>query len=168
MLELPYTAEESIEAHIMWDAVCGQHSLAAVCHVSLETLREAGIRGGWMNPTHISTALTTLRRGFSILRPHPTSPQARTYHLTAAPEERLLCRVQFEGPWLHPGAHPKAAYRQTHYLAATQGHILEPALNPYAWQPVAEWQPQWEDFVKTCHPKCAGWHFTHIWRLTKD
>lgn len=160
---LPFTAAESSAAHDDWNASCGHHSLAAACGVSLEAVRRAlpVLTRGWMNPTMIGQTLTALRRGFSL---------QRQQFGTAPFEQRGPCiyRIQFEGSWLNPEVPATVAYRYTHYIAVKDGHVLDTALEvDPLWIPWNTWFPRASAEYPATVKRCTGWHFTHLWLLSK-
>lgn len=97
--------------------------------LTLEEVRPALVNyKGWMSPTQVIQALTTLGQKFT---------------LTKGLKTQELCnginRIQWEGKWLNPGAPPRLAYFHTHYVAHFDGWVLCTACTSWRWLPVREW-----------------------------
>lgn len=81
-----------------------------------------------------------------------------------------LCRIQWCGPWTAPGANPKWAYRQSHWVGSWN---CEGITLPLVYDVNAGWrtQPTWEmdvipRLLKECVPNANGeWYVTHRWEL---
>lgn len=127
---LAFTKEESDRAFETWRAMCGPHSLAAACGLSLERIRQAlpADYEGWMSPGHIEFTLRRLRRRYRVTK------GLRTQKLLPG-----INRVQFEGPWLAPGVPPAAAYRHTHWVAYARPWVLCTACDSAKWILIGDW-----------------------------
>lgn len=150
-----YTEAESEAAHKQWKASCGPHSIAAAMSLKLEDIRQAMLTAGisykgWMSPTYVSRTLDTL---------------GAKYDLAKGLKTMSLCeginRIQWEGPWLKPGVHPRIAYFHTHLVAAFGEMVLCTCCENAKWIDHAEWRV----FHLTEEPK-SPFHITHHWRLT--
>lgn len=105
MMTLPFTEEESESANDTWGANCGPHSVAAALMLTLDQVRplfaptfeqkfrERGY--GFTNPTMMGNALAFARVPFTLTK------NLRTQDLRS---REGICRIQWEGPWLKPGA----------------------------------------------------------------
>ena len=84
-----------------------------------------------------------------------------------APELRgiALTRVQWGGPWTAPGANPKWAYRQTHWIASwsERGVPLLFDVN-CGIDRFGGWEEQTVPELVKLYPRADGtWFTTHIW-----
>lgn len=157
--KLPYDALESLEANSAWGANCGPHSIAAYCHVHLETVRLAmpAPFKRWMNPSNISETLRYLRVQSDLA--------SCAKKMQRPPDSlRAIMRIQWEGSWLKPGVPAKAAYCHTHYIAVLPGAlVMDTFQDPSIVQPWEAWQTGLEAAIREHMPKVTGWHFTHVW-----
>jgi hypothetical protein len=98
-----------------WGANCGPAALAAITGRTLAQVRpvvEASDfeQRGYMNPTHVKTALSALGLRFTV---HGSWVR------------RGLLFVQWGGPWLKPGVPIGAAYRNTHWIAVDGAWVYD-------------------------------------------
>jgi hypothetical protein len=166
MLRPRFTADDAQRAHDEWGANCGPGALAAICGLSLDAVRPH--MGGfedkrYTNPTLMINAVRSLCRADLIkgylrdLRKPPPWPYFG------------LARIQWEGPWTAPGANPRWAYRQTHWVGVCQrnGAIgifdINMINNGSGWSSLENWRTilvPW--LLKECVPRADGkWHITH-------
>lgn len=161
MKPLRFTAEDAERAYEAWGCNCGPSAIAAICGLTLDEVRPH-LKGfdqkHYTNPTMMFDALKSI--GI-----HHTRLRERAW------PNYGLARVQWEGPWTAPGANPKWAYRQTHWVGAWFAggcHGLgvwdvNALGNGTGWCAVDEWigtiVPH---LLKECVPRASGgWHITH-------
>lgn len=110
-MALSFTHDDLDRAHAGWACSCGPASLAAICHLTLDEVREHFLEfQGWTNPTMMTRALFSLGRLTSSKR-QADAPLAWPRY--------GLARIQWEGPWLAPGVPPRVAYRYTHWVGVS-------------------------------------------------
>lgn len=95
-----------------WGCNCGPSALAAILGKTLDDVRHACEAAGfaerrYMSPTMMAKAVP-LAGGRIVSRNEGHHNFAR----------HGLNRIQWTGPWTAPGANPKWAYRQTHWVAS--------------------------------------------------
>src|ERR1700726_1868375 len=101
-----FSKRESDAASQNWGANCGPHTVAAICELSLQEVRKYFEPfPGTTNPTLLKKVLASLGIESDI------SKNLRTKELRDG-----ISYVQWEGPWLKPGAPPVARYRHTHWI----------------------------------------------------
>jgi hypothetical protein len=166
-LHYPFTEEEFRLANVAWGCNCGPSALAFVLQKPLEEARRAiphFEERGYTSPSMMKAALQKLKIAFQSV-PCPDTSCSEYLPLMFG-ERPALVRIQFTGPWTRPGAHPKAAYRHTHWIVAwdrargdwrifdCNGGIQSAEL--------------WEFEILKRHlipPRGdGGWYPTHIWR----
>ena len=148
---LRFSADEANQATQKWGLNCGPMSIAAACCMRLDEAYEAvSPFKGYMNPTHVSDALTRIGQEFVVLK---------------GLRERKLChginRIQWEGPWLAPGKDKREAYKHTHWVAHFNGRVFCTATGYINWLSVAEWMDLLKD---TDHDKL---HVTHHYQFPR-
>lgn len=147
-IPLRWTQAGSDQHHALWGANCGPHSIAAAAGVSLWQVQRHIVNfRGWMNPSMVGTALTSL---------------GIYYALRKGLRTRTLCngisRIQWEGTWLNPGVPPAAAYAHTHFVAHFNGWVLCTFATPSEWIALEAWQGFLDLLSKP-------WHVTHHYLL---
>jgi hypothetical protein len=146
---------DSDRCHRNWKASCGPHSIAAVCHTTLDEIRKHMPHlKGWMSPTNITDVLDSMGIRFKCVRIYDRSRTLRPG----------INRIQFEGDWLEEGQPPKLAYFHTHYVGMQDGYVLDAAVEPAKWLPMDEWYPAIDNYSN--FPPQQGWHVTHGWKIT--
>jgi hypothetical protein len=145
---VPFSRRESDAAYKSWGANCGPHTVAAFCDLSLHEVRQyfEPFRGT-TNPTLMKKVLRTLGLEFTF------SKDLRTKQVKDG-----ISYVQFEGPWLKPGALAVARYRYTHWIAVRNGWVFDTLLDSATWLKKEEWLPS---FDATVEKDYVGWH---IWQ----
>jgi hypothetical protein len=155
----PFTGADVRRAAEEWGCNCGPAALAFALQVPLERVRGAipGFESKrYTSPTMMRAALDGLGVSF-----------------TPAPADRLslllvpmsLVRVQWTGPWAKPGAPPKWAYRQTHWIAAWGGNVFDVngGIGSLDW-----WVKEIVPAITAATPRAdGGWFPTHVWRITE-
>jgi hypothetical protein len=151
------SAEADI-AYETWGANCGPGAIAAIMNLSLDKVRPLMgdfERKHYTNPTLMWEVLNRIGRPWrKIGRAWP---------------EFGLARIQWEGPWTAPGAHPKAAYRHTHWVAswkhAERGHgifDINMTGNGSGWAKIEDWERDLVPLIVQHIPRANGkWHVTH-------
>jgi hypothetical protein len=147
-----FTAQESQQAHALWQANCGPHALAAACGKSLDDVHKVlpNFRG-WMSPYHLENALDQLNFGWQV-EPNPFEPKDG------------ILRIQWHGPWLSHERHPREAWPHTHWVACQAGHIHDIVFPDWVaqWIPLALWTPRITNFAQE---KYQGWNFTDQYKI---
>jgi hypothetical protein len=142
-----------IEAHDEWTAKCGPCAFAAVLGLTLAQARQhfPGVteRGGWVNPTHMQSALRSAGRRFTV------------YHGTAVPVPAAsLVFVQFTGPWTAPEANPRWAYRHTHWVACRRDascRVWVYDVNASGWVSSLDWIRHVARELIAARKRADGW-----------
>ena len=169
----PFTEEEMNKASESWNCNCGPSALAFALQVPLESVRHS-IPGfaekGYTSPTMMKAALVNLRGG---VNPYVTASPAIDNMFRDVP---ALVRVQWTGPWTKPGANPKWAYRQTHWICCWLSDVFESDRQRHRLvfdcnggiASFDDWQSNIVPIIlKECVPRNdGGWLPTHIWRLS--
>lgn len=77
-----------------------------------------------------------------------------------------LLRIQWEGPWTKPGANPKWAYRQTHWVGFAHFRDRRVFDVNQGWSDVGHWERETVPKLIALYPRASGgWHVTHRWEL---
>lgn len=164
-MTLSYTAAESEIASREWKASCGHHSIAAAANRPLDGVKNSGIKlCGWMNPTMVSKALEAMNVACSLL---PIAPDRHPYieMVEGNQGQQRILRVQFDGPWM---TGPVAGqYKRTHYIAVLQSGVMEPMLEPCEIMSHEDWWELADGMYKHVTPRCTGYHFTHVWNISR-
>lgn len=120
---LRFTEEDARLAWENWGCNCGPSALAACLGLTLDDVRPAVEKVGfaakkYVSPTMMRGALDYLGANVEFRMPN------RRYAGDPVDEKAFarsgLVRIQWTGPWTAPGANPKWAYRQTHWIASWQ------------------------------------------------
>lgn len=127
----PFTQEEMERASDEWGCNCGPSALAFAAQIKLDTVRCA-IPGfeekRYTSPMMMRAAIANLKRDFRNLlhRSEPGETQGLSDFLGLLESGSIaLVRLQWTGPWTAPGANPKWAYRQTHWIAGWCANIVD-------------------------------------------
>lgn len=149
---------EADRAYAEWGCNCGPGAIAAITNMRLDTLRPLlgdFERKRYTNPTLMWEVLDrTGRKWRKIGKAWPAFG---------------LARIQWEGPWTEPGVNPKAAYRQTHWVASwkhpERGHgifDINMTGNGTGWGSLADWERDIVPVIVASIPRANGrWHITH-------
>jgi hypothetical protein len=163
-LKYPFTQEEFKQAADEWGCNCGPSSLAFALQSPLDRARSQ-IPGfdekRYTSPAMMRQALDRLAVAFNDVQPPSVDEMwdMRRYSLV---------RIQWAGPWTEPGANPKWAYRQTHWIATTPLSLLDHSIfdcnaGIVSWD---LWTMMTVPFILKHVPRANGkWWPTHIWRL---
>jgi hypothetical protein len=158
-----FTWQDAERAAGEWGCNCGPAALAAITGLSLDEVRpHMGDFGAkrYTNPTLMWAALNSIGARFTYRSGNLGQGHWPTHG---------LCRIQWEGPWTEPGANPKWAYRQTHWIAAARhkGQIgifdINAIGNGSGWCLLLHWASEivpW--IIREAVPRAnGGWHITH-------
>jgi hypothetical protein len=110
--------------------------------------------------------LAFFKRGYSVVRPPKYikgTPNDVEPMFHDAPS---LVRVQWTGPWTEPGASPKWAYRQTHWIATWRERGVPLVFDCNSGITGISWIDSIVPQLTKLYPRADGeWFPTHIWRL---
>lgn len=178
----PFTEEDSQAAFDEWGANCGPNALAFALRRNIRELR--GVIPGfeekrYTSPSMMKAALAKLGVPFKVCDIESQAGIPSMFGKDAV----ALTRIQWTGPWTAPGANPKWAYRQTHWITTWSTHKeLPPLMGEYRQTQVGLWVfdcnggarsfRSWRDEIvplltASINRADGGWHPTHIWRLSK-
>lgn len=174
-----YTFSENAmqQAHEEWGCNCGPSALAFALQRTLEEIRPAMDHVGfdekrYTSPTMMKNALAKLGVTKYELKVPVRTPDGK---LDASPMFQevfigyimALVRIQWTGPWTQPGANPKWAYRQTHWIAtwSDQGEQMVFDCNGGILR-FELWEKQIVPLITDHIPRAdGGWFPTHIWTV---
>lgn len=153
---LRFTEADALDAADAWNFSCGPAAICALLALKPEEVRpHLGNFKGWMNPTQMKAALTSLRAAFVE---HRIKQGAESILPTPA-----IWRVQYGGPWLNPGANAKAAYKFTHWVTAIgrdipriPGGMQVYDVNAMGWFPYAVWHKVTSEMALEDIPRADG------------
>lgn len=160
-MNYPFTALEAREAYAEWGCNCGPTSLAFVLQRHLRDIRCAipdFENRRYTSPSMMRAALDSLEV--------PHIPVGFRCPPKMFQREPSLVRIQWTGPWTAPGANPKWAYRQTHWIATFLDHGEKVfdcnvgIVDFEAWKLVTV-----PELTKLYKRADGGWFPTHIWRI---
>ena len=167
VIGLKFSSDDVRDANKVWGCNCGPTALAVVAGISLEDIRPHlgkfdSMR--YMSPTMMSDAINSIGLRWS------ESPLSRGTPSVFAPgcfPPHGLVRIQWTGPWTQPGANPKWAYRQTHWIATltVDGEPLVFDVNngPSRYQ---QWASEVPPLItKDINRADGGWTFSHLWEV---
>lgn len=160
----PFTEADSQRAYEEWGANCGPNALAFALQVPLDRVRFAIPEfeaKRYTSPTMMRAALGALGREIEEYK----FPRlfGGSFHKSLP----SLVRVQWSGPWTEPGANPKWAYRQTHWITTWReggtcwvfdcnGGVMTGEL----------WRTAVVPQLTKLYPRAdGGWWPTHVWRV---
>lgn len=155
-----FNEADSIRAAEQWGANCGPNALAFALQIPLDSVRGRipdFEERRYTSPTMMRSALIGLNASFIDIR--------------SRDKDKMFCpllslvRIQWRGPWTEPGANPKWAYRQTHWVCCwSVGEIRY----VFDCNGGAMLFPRWKDEIVPIliPPRGNGeWFPTHIWRI---
>ena len=132
----PFTSKELEDAREQWDCNCGPAALACMLGLKPNDVRDripGFLEKRFTNPTMMQEAVRSFGLRLEKIR------NEETLHYG-------ICRIQFDGPWCHPGVPPGAAYQRTHWIGAL-------------WDPGSPGEKQWVYDVN------SGWETLDVWSL---
>lgn len=172
----PFTEADMVKAHDEWSANCGPNALAFALQIHLEQVRgniPEFEKKKFTSPTMMKAALRNLEVKWQEYT------HLRIVDAMFAPLGISLCRIQWCGPWTEPGANPKWAYRQTHWIATWQ-HMEEcGVLGEMQFLYMVfdinggimafdQWKKEIVPLITRSIPRANGeWFSTHIWRINR-
>lgn len=161
-----------------WGCNCGPSALAFALQTTLEDIRPTMAHVGfdakrYTSPTMMKNALAHLNVRFETMKLPVRAPDGTLaidpmFQHSFVGHILSLVRIQWTGPWTAPGANPKWAYRQTHWIATwsdlgdemvfdCNGGILG----------FDTWEKQIVPLITDHVPRADGsWFPTHIWPVT--
>ena len=162
----PFTEQQMQQAYDEWGCNCGPSALAFALQIGLDKVRVA-IPGfdekRYTSPTMMKVGLANLGKKFKQIR---DADGKTTIPVMFSPHAIQLVRVQWTGPWCKPGANPKWAYRQTHWIAtwAEQVGVFVFDCNG-GIRSFDSWQKEIVPALVATYPRAdGGWFPTHVWR----
>jgi len=172
MLTYPFTEQDAQKAYDDWGANCGPNALAFAMGLHIDKVKGL-IRGfdsrGYTSPTMMRQALNDLGTRYisvNVLKPEP--PHYADIE-SMFDERAALVRIQWEGPWTEPGANPKWAYRQTHWVATWLNDNTAFVFDVNGGVRTLEsWEKEIVPLLVEHTPRATGgWFPTHIWRIVR-
>ena len=179
LIRLKFTEADCDVAHRTWGCNCGPAAAAATLGLSLDDVREAFEKAGfaekqYTSPTMMKSALWHLKAVVTVKSLGGILLESLKF------PKQGLARIQWEGPWTAPGANPKWAYRQTHWVASWLPHgetvwdKMHAALDPVIFDvngglmSLSDWEKNIvPEIVKTIPRADGDWHLTHSWEITR-
>lgn len=162
-----FSEQDAQEAHGEWDCNCGPTALAFALQTSLQHVRPL-LRGfdqkRYTNPTMMKGALEAVNRKFINVRP---PDRERMFDEHPMKGRMSLVRIQWAGPWTAPGASPRWAYRQTHWITTwtERGVPLLFDCNG-GIRGIVTWEDEIVPVLTGEIDRADGdWFPTHIWKL---
>lgn len=156
MATYPFTQDQAQEAYDQWGCNCGPAALAFALQSSLDHAH-ALIPGfddkKYTSPSMMSHAVTMAKRAFDSM---PTSVPEGNDLSPMFSTRFSLVRIQWTGPWTAPGANPKWAYRQTHWIATWEDFTL-----PMVFKPIDDPLP----LLKGGGLDWSGVRSVEVWRI---
>jgi hypothetical protein len=156
----PFTEDDARRAHDDWGANCGPIALAACLGITLDDLRpklqvcqfEAK---RYMTPTMMAAALRECGVRVATGLPRDVLPFSG------------LVRIQWHGPWTAPGANPKWAYRQTHWISSLRYDAEWWVFDCNGgWRTFDSWKSEIVPLLTQSIPRADGkWSVTHHWEI---
>ncbi len=167
--DYPFTQEDSKRAFDEWGANCGPNALAFALGISLDDVRgkiPQFEERHYTSPSMMDAALKALGvEVFRVQKPH------RDWMCSDA---MALVRIQWTGPWTKPGANPKWAYRQTHWIATWNTDANHPFGEPMVFDVnggialMQNWEQQIVPALVAMYPRAdGGWFPTHVWEVSR-
>lgn len=167
-----FTFEDMDRANAVWGANCGPTSVAAICGLTLDEVRPYFAAAGfdakrYTNPKMMHEVLNAIGRPWQRVK--TSQPSGAAAHMPWWG----LCRIQWHGPWTDPGANPRWAYRQTHWIGAAKrkedGSIgvydcnaMAPSADGSGWTSLEAWSEIIAPWIIRGIPRATGgWHVTH-------
>lgn len=163
-LTYPFSEEEFQRAAEEWGCNCGPSALAFALQIPLDRVRHAipGFESKrYTSPTMMKAALANLNVTWS-----PERILSARY--THADDHTSLVRIQWTGPWTAPGANPKWAYRQTHWISTfTSAHGAKLVFDCNGgMMGLQRWIDEIVPFIVKHVPRADGdWFPTHVWKI---
>lgn len=166
MLTYPFTEADAQRCYAEWGANCGPNALAFILQVPLDSVREAlpgFAEKRYTNPTMMRAGLASFGRTVTLVPCNRKSAKSIMF----APQPALV-RVQWTGPWTAPGAHPKWAYRQTHWIVTYM--VERQAAMVFDCNGGISGFKNWESLIvplltQSVPRSDGGWYAANIWRL---
>lgn len=119
MMTYPFTEEEMKAANLEWGCNCGPSALAFALQKPLSAARYAipqFAERRYTSPTMMAAGLAALKQPYQSVKPPAYKPGQPVDVESMWDRVPALVRIQWGGPWTAPGANPKWAYRQTHWI----------------------------------------------------
>lgn len=169
-MKYPFTEAEFNDACERWGCNCGPSALAFALQVGLDKARCA-IPGfdvkRYTSPSMMKAAMMNLKKRFIEHAPQRYVSGRMNNVEQMFPAQVSLVRIQWCGPWTEPGAAPKWAYRQTHWITTYKEMAMPRVFDCNGGiTTFTEWESVIAPFIMQHVPRCNGqWFPTHIWEL---
>lgn len=159
-----FTASDLAKAAAEWGCNCGPSALAFALQRRLDVARCAipdFESKRYTSPTMMKKALETLRIVYEARDCKSAGVLRDMFYMFPA-----LVRIQWTGPWTEPGANPRWAYRQTHWIVTWRDTLplvfdCNGGIMRFdRWK--REVVPQLTALYKNSD---GGFYPTHVWRL---
>ena len=175
--DYPFTQEECQSAYDDWGCNCGPTSLAFALQLKLGAVRHAipdFDAKRYTSPSMMRQALLKLRASWSVCRTHLDGKRIDSAMFG---DKIALVRIQWTGPWTKPGASPKWAYRQTHWICAwqvMQERGIDGAMQIFnlvfdcnsGITTFDDWRQNTVPLLTAPNPRAdGGWYPTDVWRI---
>lgn len=166
-----FDRDAAVLAAEAWGFNCGPAALATLLGMTPKEIKPAMERVGFLtkgytNPRMMAKAIGIA--GGQLMR--------RNEDFFAADSDDLqfpacgLARIQWTGPWTAPGANPRWAYRQTHWVASwrEQGTVYIFDVNG-GFRSQRDWEAEIVPLIlRDCVPRNdGGWFITHSWEVSR-
>lgn len=159
--EYSFTQAEADEAFRAWGCNCGPSALAFALRVKPDDVRcliPDFDRKRYTSPSMMAAALNASGIGWNRAK--------SGRELTLQADRITLVRVQWTGPWTAPGANPRWAYRQTHWVCGwiDGGERMIFDVNG-GIRTLCSWEREVvPPLLEACVPRADGaWFPTHCW-----
>lgn len=155
--DYPFTEKQAEDAFNEWGCNCGPTALAFALQIGLDEVRHAipeFDEKRYTSPTMMKAALANLGKTFR--------QGAKTINGMFATDIAIV-RIQWTGPWTAPGANPKWAYHQTHWIAAWETDLVFDCNGGIRRLP--SWEKEVVPALLAQNKRAdGGWLPTHVWR----
>ena len=169
VLDYPFSSADLERASKEWGCNCGPSALAFALQMPLEyarTIIPEFERKKYTSPTMMKAALANAGLSFEAVK---CPKEADIF--SGEPEQPVLVRAQWTGPWTESGTNPRWAYWYTHWFAAWRTERNECKIfdcNGGIMSP-RDWELDIMPVLANCHKRAyGGWFPTHVWKLPTD
>lgn len=164
---LVFDSYDARDANKSWGCNCGPSALAFALGMTLSEVRPFMGEFETKRYTNPKLMIESIRRaGAKITKSHRVGREFSGRF----PIVNALCRIQWAGPWTEPGAPPKWAYRQTHWVYSMPSNryfdVFDVNCGIVGFE---EWRDVTVPVILAGYPKASGeWYPTHAFELEAD